>query len=155
MIDRSSQSVRSLSTQLSPPVLYQLGLGPALEWLAEEIQRNYGLLVTLHLADMAPLDETLGNTLFRIVRELLINIWKHAKVDSASVVVSVDPLSGQLELSVSDDGVGFDVTQALEPSAKNSYGLFSIRQRLGFIGGSMFIDSAPGAGTTVMLTLTP
>jgi signal transduction histidine kinase len=153
MIDRSANSVRSLSTQLSPPVLYQAGLGLALEWLADEMQRHYGLVVNLHVSDIAPLDETTGNALFRIVRELLINAWKHAGVLEATVILSMDPGSGELEITVTDEGVGFDRAQTLKPSRNNSYGLFSIQQRVSFLGGTLRIDSSAGSGTTVMLAL--
>ena len=153
MIDRSCQSVRSLSTQLSPPVLSQFGLGPALEWLAEEMERTYGLCVRVHLGGIAPLDETTNGALYRIVRELLINIWKHADVSEAAVTLSTDAASGRIEVRIADAGVGFDTAQALKPSAKHSYGLFSIKQRIDFIGGALRIDSQPGKGTVVTLSL--
>ena len=155
MIDRSANSVRSLSTQLSPPVLHQAGLGPALEWLADEMQRHYGLLVNLHAGDITALDETTSNALFRIVRELLINVCKHARVNEACVVVSMDPASSALEVTVTDEGVGFEMAQTLKPSRNNSYGLFSIQQRVSFLGGKLSIDSRAGSGTTVMLSLLP
>ncbi|MEY4100015.1 MAG: hypothetical protein RL300_1186 [Pseudomonadota bacterium] len=153
IVDRSGKSLRSLSTQLSPPMLSQYGLAAALEWLAEEMQRNFGQFVQLHVGKIAPLDDTTANTLFRMVRELLINSGKHSKVNEASVILATDPESGSLEITVADDGVGFDLTQAQKPSTKNSYGLFSIKQRIGFIGGTMSIDSQPGRGTSVTLTL--
>ena len=153
MIDRAANSVRSLSTQLSPPALYQAGLGSALEWLADEMQHHYGLFVNLHLGDIAPLDETRSNALFRIVRELLINISKHARVNEASVILSMDPGSGELEITITDEGVGFDRAQTLKPSRNNSFGLFSIEQRVSFLGGTLSIDSSAGRGTTVMFTL--
>ena len=134
-------------------MLTQYGLAAALEWLAEEMQRNFGQFVQLHLSDIAPLDDTTANTLFRMVRELLINSSKHAQINEASVILSTEPESGSLEITVADDGVGFDLTQAQKPSTKNSYGLFSIKQRIGFIGGTMSIDSQPGRGTSVTLTL--
>lgn len=153
IVDRSGKSLRSLSTQLSPPMLSQFGLAAALEWLAEEMHRNFGQLVQLHVGETAPLDDTTANTLFRMVRELLINSGKHSQVNEASVILSMDPDSGSIEITVADDGVGFDLAQAHKSSKKNSYGLFSIRQRIGFIGGTMTIDSQPGHGTAVTLTL--
>jgi len=151
MIDHSSKSVRSLSTQLSPPALYQSGLSGALEWLTEEMMRNYGLRVTLELDDILPLDEAVSSALFRTVRELLINIWKHSQVSDACVTLTLESISNTLIIGVIDDGVGFEVVQMLKPSAKHSYGLFSIRERLTFIGGSMRIDSEPGQGTRITL----
>ena len=153
MVDRFDQSLRSLSTQLSPPVLTQFGLGPALEWLAEEMERTYGLCVRVHLGEIAPLDETTNSALYRIVRELLINIWKHAEVSEAAVTLSTDEPSGRIEVRVADAGVGFDAAQAMQPSAKRSYGLFGIKQRIEFIGGALRIDSQAGKGTTVSVAL--
>ena len=153
MIDRFDQSLRSLSTQLSPPVLALYGLGPALQWLAEEMECTYGLCVRVHLGEVASLDETTSSALYRIVRELLINIWKHADVSEAEVTLSTDAASGRVEVRVADAGVGFEVAQAMKPSAKHSYGLFSIKQRIEFIGGALCVDSQAGKGTTVSLSL--
>ena len=154
-IDRSNATVRSLSTQLSPPVLYQFGLGAALEWLSEEMLRTYGLSVDLSLGTLPPLDETTGGALFRIVRELLINVWKHAEVSRADVTVSTDAASGRIAIGVTDAGVGFDVERLLKPSAENSFGLFSIKERVAFLGGTMRIDSKPDRGTAVLVALSP
>ncbi|TRZ56626.1 MAG: hypothetical protein D4S02_15200, partial [Rhodocyclaceae bacterium] len=155
LLDRCNKSVRSLSSQLCPPVLHQYGLGAALEWLSLEIRRIYGLNVRLHLGNPVTLDETTAATLYRIVRELLINISKHAQVSEAEVTMSMDAETGNLEISVADDGVGFDVAQTLQskPLTHSSYGLFSIKQRIDFLGGRMWIDSHADHGTIVLITL--
>jgi PAS domain S-box-containing protein len=155
LLDRCNKSVRSLSSQLSPPVLHQYGLGAALDWLSEEMQRTYGLKVKIYLGDAVTLDEMVAATLFRIVRELLINISKHAQVSEAEVGMLVDAETDNLEITVSDDGVGFDVARTLDmnSSTHSSYGLFSIKQRIDFIGGQMLIDSHAGHGTIVLITL--
>lgn len=152
LVDQANRSVRSLSLQLSPPVLHQFGLVPALEWLAEEFHRSYDLKV--HVSDDGsdkPLDTASSNALFRAVRELLINVHKHATVGKAEVDVSV--VDERLVLSVSDCGIGFDVGNTVVPSAHGGYGLFSVRERISYIGGEMHIDSSPGNGTVIVLTL--
>ena len=152
MVDQANRALRSLSTQLSPPVLSQFGLVPALEWLAEEMQRSNGLNVRIHDdGKFLLLDETLRSSLFRTVRELLINVSKHARTDAAEVSVFVD--GDKLVISVEDAGIGFDARQRLRPSVDGGYGLFSVRERLNAIGGEMQIDSRPGDGTVVVLTL--
>ena len=152
MIDQANHSVRSLSLQLSPPVLHQLGLIPALEWLAEEVYRSYGLAVMVRDDGRAkPLDQVAGYMLFRVVRELLINVAKHAGVQRADV--SVEIVDGNLIVSVSDSGSGFDAKKKVVPSAGGGYGLFSVRERIRHIGGEMHIDSSPGDGTVVVLIL--
>ena len=152
LVAQANRAVRSFSTQLSPPVLSQFGLVSALEWLAEEMQRSNNLLV--HIYDESrsvQLDETIASSLFRTVRELLINVSKHAGVDAAEVSVLAD--GDKLLITVADAGIGFDAKQGLMPSADGGYGLFSIRERLGSIGGTMQIDSQPGDGTVVVVTL--
>jgi PAS domain S-box-containing protein len=153
MIARSSVSVRSLSTQLSPPTLSRHGLNAALEWLAEEMMRTYGLLVKLDLGDLALLDEAISSALFRMVRELLINVWKHGQVHYAKVTMTMDPDRHTLTVRVADAGAGFAVPQMLKSTADHRYGLFSISERLTLIGGNLHIDSRVGAGTTVTLVV--
>lgn len=152
MVDQANRAVRSFSTQLSPPVLSQFGLVSALEWLADEMQRSNNLHVSIYDESKSmPLDETLSSSLFRTVRELLINVSKHARVDAAEVSILAD--GDKLVITVVDAGVGFDVNQSLMPSADGGYGLFSVRERLNSIGGAMHIDSQPGDGTVVVVTL--
>ncbi len=153
VVDRSSQSVRSISTHLSPPVLQQDGLQAALHWLAEEMQNTYGLIVHLEWGATVLMDETLGGAIYRTVRELLINVWKHADTDSADVTIRTDADSGMLMVSVVDAGKGFDVTGAQKPDNKLSYGLYSVRERMNLIGATLTIDSAPGVGTSVLLMM--
>lgn len=153
MIDRSSVSVRSLSTQLSPPTLYRHGLNAALEWLAEEMMRTYGLLVNLDLGELALPDEAVSSALFRMVRELLINVWKHGQVHYAKVTMKINPDNHALTVSVADTGAGFEVPAMLKSTTKHSYGLFSIGERLKLIGGTVQIESRLGGGTTVTMVV--
>jgi PAS domain S-box-containing protein len=155
LLSLASASVRSYSRQLSPLVLYQFGLAAALESLSEDLLRIWSLRVKLHLCDAVTMDETMAVTLFRIVRELLLNISKHARVSEATLIMALDADSGMLEITVADDGIGFDVEQELVAPSDSGYGLGSIRQRVEFIGGKMSIDSQAGHGTIVSLTLSP
>lgn len=152
MVDRANRSIHSLSIQLSPPMLYESGLVTALEWLSEEMLHTYGLNAHIYCDGTPPLlDATLSSLLFRIVRELLINVSKHAMVDAAEVTI----VSGgnNLVITVADDGIGFDGEQWLTPSADGGYGLFSVRERVHYFGGDLEIDSQPGSGTMVVMTL--
>jgi signal transduction histidine kinase len=146
-------SARSYSTQLRPLVLSQFGLVAALESLSQDLLRIWGLHVKVHLCGAVTLDETTAATLFRIVRELLLNILKHARVSEATLIMALDADSGVLEVTVTDEGIGFDIEQKLVAPSDSGYGLGSIRQRIGFIGGNMSIDSQVGHGTIVSLTL--
>lgn len=132
-------------------MLHTLGLIPALEWLTEEMERVYGLKVRLS-DDGTPksLDEPFRTTLFRAVRELLINVAKHAHARSAEVTCM--RAGDRLTLAVSDDGVGFDYEKALQAiPGSGGLGLVSLRERIEFIGGEMHVDSRPGEGTTITL----
>ena len=152
LLGRANKTARSLSYALSPPILHELGLVPALEWLGEEMQRLYRLEVTVkNGCSVEPLDERTRVILFRAVRELLVNVAKHAGVHKAYVGSRRD--GDELKITVEDHGVGFD-PQILRDWKKNSgLGLFSIRERLDYLGGSMMIRSATGKKTTVTLTM--
>ena len=160
LIDESNQSVRSLAAQLSPSVLYDLGLVPALEWLAEQEMRDFGLRCRI-AADEFPrrLDQSVGAIMFRAVRELLLNIVKHADSGSAPVDIFVAVLPAAavpdgidlLRIVVKDTGRGFDQT-SIQNSTRGGFGLMSVRERLTYIGGSVDIASELGKGTTVTLT---
>jgi signal transduction histidine kinase len=151
LIDQSNQSVRTLMQQLSPPVLQALGLVPAFEWLAEEMARVYGL--TVHVDSKgAPmtLQEPAKTTIFRAVRELLINVSKHTGCKVAELSCLRD--AERLTISVIDQGDGFSYDPAASVVPDDSgFGLTSIKDRIEFVGGDMRIDTAPGCGTTVTI----
>jgi signal transduction histidine kinase len=151
LIDQANKSMRTLAFQLSPPVLHTLGLIPALEWLTEDMERVYALKVRLS-DDGAPkpLDEPSRTTLFRAVRELLINVAKHAGTGTAEVTSLRS--GSRLTLAVNDDGGGFDYQKALQAApGTGGLGLVSLRERIEFIGGEMHVDSRPNDGTTITL----
>jgi signal transduction histidine kinase len=138
----AQQSSTSLSFRLSPPILYDVGFVAAVQWLCDELERSYGLEVDFD-DDERPktLDDHMRLVVFRCLRELLINVARHAGTGSARVTLR---RSGeQLRLVVSDQGVGFD------PGAVpgGGFGVASIRERLEYLGGKLSIESQPGRGT--------
>jgi PAS domain S-box-containing protein len=137
---------RSLTVQLSPPVLHESGLGAGLAWLARWVGETHGLEVALTTDPAAePEDEDVRVLLFEAVRELLFNTVKHAGVEEAEVVMEVHGM-GHVRITVRDAGVGFALPPGLTPSG---LGLPSIRERMGYVGGEIFLDSNPGTGTRV------
>ncbi|MBI4726963.1 sensor histidine kinase [candidate division TA06 bacterium] len=150
LLDDAIGNARSLTFEISPPVLYELGLTPALQWLAEEFHRKYhtGIEVTTE-GTPEPLSDDLKVTFFRAVRELLFNAAKHAKVSRAWVRVVWE--RGALKVEVRDDGAGFDASEIL-PGKGSGFGLFSVRERMSFLGGGFDIDAKPGQGTVATLT---
>ena len=151
LIKQTIQHTRSLTFALSPPILYELGLEPALESLVEQMERRYGMQVAV-IDDQRPkpLSQDFAVLLFRAVRELVINIIKHAHTRQARIVVTRD--AECIRIAVEDYGVGFDVsTIESQGAAEGGFGLFSIRERLGHLGGRVEVQSSPGQGTRVIL----
>ncbi|MFA7270139.1 MAG: PAS domain-containing sensor histidine kinase [Sterolibacterium sp.] len=154
-ITEADRAARSLSVQLSPPVLHELGLVPALEWLAEDMRRSYGLRVKVHHEGVRiDLSKGMFYLLFRVARELLINVAKHAQLNDADAAeVAARIVENHLVLSVTDSGVGFSENSKSKPTLKGGFGLFSVRERIMILGGDVQIDSRPGDGTIVVLTV--
>lgn len=144
---------RSATYELCPPILYELGLGPALEWLADDVGGRLGLDVVVRVRGaLEPLRDELRVTLFQAVRELLTNVAKHAKASVAEVVVHAGP--DDIQLSVQDDGVGMsDLSPEEAMQRRSGFGLFNIRERLSWLGGDMRVSSHPDGGTLVVLTV--
>jgi len=147
-LDEAIAVSRSLTVELRPPILYELGLGPALEWLARQKAQKFDLAVEFHLDRQAePASDSLRIFLFEAARELLLNVAKHAQVKTVELTLNRD--GDQIQLQVADHGVGFDPAQ---PST-SGFGLFGIRERVELLGGHVEVDSAPGRGTRVTLTV--
>ncbi len=153
VLDQAIEASRSLAVELSPPVLHYAGLPQALEWLAQWMQDRYGLEVEVAADPQTPpLPEELRVLLFHAVRELLFNVVKHAGVDAARV--EVGQVDEHLRLAVVDQGKGFDPQRtSMQPQIQGGFGLLTIQERLGFLGGHTEIDSAVGKGTRVVLRL--
>jgi PAS domain S-box-containing protein len=147
LLDEASAEARAMTFELSPPVLYDLGLGPALSWLVEEMHRRHGQTITL-IQEPGPysLHEVTASVIFRSVRELLMNALKYAGTGQARVEVIL--LGSHLEITVQDDGAGFDA-RALFSDEPRGFGLHSVREQLSRVGGSLEVASAPGQGTSV------
>ncbi|MBI5580720.1 MAG: PAS domain S-box protein [Deltaproteobacteria bacterium] len=152
LLEESIGKSRRLSHELSPAVLHHSGLVAALQWLARNMEDQFGLQVQLKL-DVAQQFESapLKVFLFRAAQELLFNVVKHAGVKNAQVVLS-DSDSG-LVLTVSDQGQGFkpDILDSHTPTA--GLGLMSLQERARYIGGRLAIESAPGRGSRFTLTV--
>lgn len=146
--DQAIRYTRGLTFELSPPILYELGLGPALEWLGEDTARRHGLRVKVRDRARVALPDDLKVMLWKSARELLHNVVKHAA--ARNVGMTLELRDGAVVLEVSDDGRGCDPEAARRGSGAQ-FGLFSIEERLRQLGGGMELDSAPGRGTRVRL----
>ncbi len=151
MLIRTTQSI---TYELSNPVLYERGLVVAIkEWIQNEYKPQYAIEVVCRIdrkkIDLPP---DLAVMLYRAVRELLINVAKHAQVWNAEL--TIDHYNDRLRIVVGDKGAGFDPAELHNPSGSHThYGLYSVRERLEYLGGTLDIQSRPGEGTCVTLEL--
>lgn len=151
LIDQAASDTRTLTFELCPPILYQLGLEAALEWLVRNKQQKYNIRCTFH-DDETPksLHEDTKVFLFHATRELILNAVKHSR--SKEIAVSIRSVDQSVEIRVEDKGVGFDPSQLRNRSDKiQGFGLFNIRLRMESIGGRLEIVSRRGKGTKVAL----
>lgn len=154
LLDEVLATSRSLTAELSPPILYEGNLSQVLQWLGRWAKEHHGLSVLIKADEQAnPESHDVRALLFQAVRELLLNVAKHAQVSQASITLRRQGRDW-IQIVVADQGVGFDPAgKASEQSqgAAGGFGLFSIRQRLQWLGGTMEIASGPGHGTRVAL----
>lgn len=151
LVDQTAEQLRSLSFQLSPPSLTQLGLEAALEDLAERFERRYAVRFRVEDDGRAkPLRVEVRSILYRCVAELMTNAAHHAK--AAEVTIFIRHTGDRLRVVVEDDGVGFDATDAGNGiHGYGGFGLFSVRERLRALGGDLSLESIPGDGTRAVL----
>lgn len=139
---------RNLSRLLRPPILDDLGLEPALRWLARSIEEAVGMTVVVEIEPMPVLDGELQTLLFRVAQEGLNNAGKHAA--AGSVLLRLVERERQLQLQVIDDGRGFDADAV---AGAGGSGLGSMRERLRLYGGRLELRSSPGHGTRLRATV--
>lgn len=153
-IDHALAYTRSLVGQLCPPLLKDFGLAVALKWLAEQMQQHRLAVEVYADETRLTLEDEQEVLLFQSVRELLMNVVKHAQTDA--VTVRVEQESGVLRIEVQDQGAGFDLAAAAAESPttlSSNFGLFNITERMQALGGRFDLHSAPGQGTTATLVL--
>jgi len=152
LLMQASDRVRNLTFELSSSTLREVGLGAALEELAEQMEKRFGLPIAVKLDrhQEAAMPESVRLTLYCAVRELLFNVVKHAKARRA--VVRLDGTGKMIRVVVEDDGRGFEVRARGGDYARGGgYGLFRIHEELAAIGGSVSIASRAAEGTRVTL----
>jgi signal transduction histidine kinase len=153
IIDDTIRQTRSLTSELSPPVLYELGLGPALRWLCERFGADGELVCDYEADDQPkPLGDEARLVLFQAARELLANVQRHAK--ARRCLISFRREGGRARMSVEDDGRGFNpTTNGYSDGRTGGFGLFNIRERLVNLGGELEMASEPGRGSTARIVV--
>ena len=155
LIDNAIHTTRSLIYELSPPILYELGLEPALDWLIDEMSKSFGLKTRMRISRFPnTLGESENIVLFRAIRELLMNVVKHARVNEAVLFIDVDRKKC-VTVRVSDTGAGFDVSKAFIMHKDYGFGMFNLKEQIESLGGTMLVESLPGQGATITLKIPP
>jgi signal transduction histidine kinase len=146
LLDRTVAATRRMATDLRPMLLDDLGLGPAIEWLANSFTERCGVVCRVSVDEKLEfeLQEPYSTAVFRIIQESLANVAKHAEASQVSVILAKVP--NALILSVKDNGCGFFPAAARK---SQSLGLLGLRERAQLLGGSVVIKSAPGYGTNI------
>ncbi|MGC5887489.1 PAS domain-containing sensor histidine kinase [Ralstonia pseudosolanacearum] len=142
VIDETIAAVRQISADLRPPLLDELGLVPAIEWIAKNFRQRFGLIVNVH-AEEARMPEHAAISVFRIVQEALNNVVHHA--DATRVDIELTRQDDMLELSIQDNGCGWS---GMPPAAgeRKPLGLLGIRERARLLGGQATATHTPGGG---------
>lgn len=151
LLDSAVSSTRRIAADLRPLILDDLGLVPAIEWLASSFTERWSLPCKLSVdpaLERQELQEPYASAVFRIVQESLANVAKHAQASQASVAVGLE--QGALVLCVRDDGCGFSTSAPRQP---HSLGLMGLRERVHLLKGSVDIASTLGQGTRVTVRI--
>jgi len=147
IVDDLTRIVRDLSSGLRPSMLDDLGLQPALEWLARDVSRRSGVTVSVSVdGGLDDLPDAYRTCAYRVVQEALTNVVKHARADRAEVVVR--RLTTALTVSCRDNGTGFSTR-----AKSNGLGIRGLEERVKELAGSLQVTTVPGTGTTVVAQL--
>jgi signal transduction histidine kinase len=146
------QDVRAFARGLRPPLLDEVGLGPALQALVDAHVDRGAFTVTVDVPERLPrLPPPIEVAIYRVVQEAIANALRHAAATRLSLAARID--DGHLDVWLIDNGRGFDTAHASGGALREHLGLVSMRERAGFAGGTLDVDSAPGRGTSVHLRI--
>jgi PAS domain S-box-containing protein len=152
LLVQSIQETRALMNDLGNPLLFDMGLKAACESLADRLMDKHAVRISCDIRDAYKhLSPDIKAFLFQLIRELLTNVVKHSHAGNANVIIDME--DGHFRVKVTDDGVGFDSQTLGTPTVDGGYGLYSTRERLIAVDGSLRIISTPGAGTVVTAIL--
>lgn len=151
ILDDVELRLRNLSHELRPPILDDLGLVSALEFLADSVSKRWGLPVRVQASLQGDLPVTIETTLYRVAQEALTNAAKHARAGEAEV--HVRRTAHTVVCAVRDDGIGINAKRAATPAAQRGLGLITIKERVAALGGTFHLGANEGRGTTLTVEL--
>jgi len=151
--DRILEGVRRFSRDLRPPVLDDLGLLPALKWLATALEEQHSVAANIRvLGEQHRLPDEAELALFRIAQEALNNVRKHS--GASAVEVTVDFRGGGITMAVADNGSGYEIPSSTSDlAASGKLGIIGMQERARLLGGTLVVNSEPGTGTRVLVTV--
>lgn len=149
-LDEIEKHLRRLSHELRPTVLDDLGLVPALEFLAQGVSARNGVVIKVE-GPRRRLPSPIEIALYRVAQEALRNATKHSRANRVDIRLEVE--SNEVSCSIRDDGRGFDVAAVLDRRGDRGLGLIGMRERLNAVGGQFSINSAPGRGTEIRVAV--
>jgi len=152
LVDETIESIRDVMAELRPAVLDDYGLTPVLRWYAGQYVKRTGVQTTvIEQGPTRRLPATVEEALFRIAQEALANVAKYARAGNATVTLAITPRTSSL--TIADDGCGFDPSACHQPARDHGWGLMIMRERAEAVGADLTVESAPGRGTRVIVTL--
>jgi two-component system, NarL family, sensor histidine kinase UhpB len=153
-LDQMSHTLHRVAWELRPGSIDELGMRAALDDYTTEWSARSGIATDFHCAadDLIGLSNEVRTTIYRVVQEALTNVAKHAR-GATSVSIIVNRFDALLQLTIEDDGCGFDQSAKRGDSPLGGLGLAGMRERLSLIGGELAIESSPGAGTTIFVRI--
>ena len=152
LVEETIESIRDVMTELRPAVLDDYGLTAALRWYVEQFSKRTG--VATSVIEQGPsrwLPAAAEEALFRIAQEALANVAKYARAEHATVTLGVTAQASCL--TIADDGCGFDPSVRRQPARDHGWGLMIMRERAAVVGAELSVESAPGHGTRIIVTL--
>ena len=150
-LDGIEEQLRRLAHEFRPRILEDLGLVPALEFLAQGVEKRHGISVAVEAALQSRLPAVVETRLYRLVNETLTNVSKHAR--ATHVTVRLEQAPRTLRCTIEDDGVGFDAPAVSVRLGERGLGLIGIREQLEALGGTFQINSALSRGTQLTITI--
>lgn len=149
LIENSISEIRSLTFRMRPPILDTAGIETSLRWLCSSITNDYDLQMDFDGDCQSELPKEFRYSLYQVVRELLLNILKHAKTDRGLLRIKTE--NQTFIVQVLDNGVGFNPSDSTIKHCSEGYGLYNVQQRIEYLGGKIVVESTLGSGTSVTL----
>ena len=151
LLDRVDQQLRRLSHELRPTILEDLGLVPAVQFLADGVSSRSEMSVRVEGAIQRRCGSNVETAAYRVIQQALTNAARHARARAATIQIA--EIGDRLQCVVRDDGIGFDVAAVMTHASKKGLGLVGMRERVSAVGGTLLIESRPGHGTVVRFKL--